>query len=97
MSQQTDHEIVQYMLDNKHATKANLKWGTGYRNVVIFHGGKYQYKEVGTVNKILMKSISPLYIEMSSTLQITIKTDDSENKKVVLKNKTKEKPIMFKS
>ena len=36
MSQQTDHEIVQYMLDNKQATKNNIKWGTGYRNVVIF-------------------------------------------------------------
>ena len=80
------------MLDNKHATKNNIKWGTGYRNVVvIFQGKKYQYKEVGDVNKILMKSISPLYIKMSSKLQITIKTDDSENKKIVLKNKTKEK------
>ena len=96
MSQQTDHEIVQYMLDNKHATKTNIKWGTGYRNVVIFQGKKYQYKEVGDVNKILMKSISPLYIKMSSTLQITIKTDDSENKNVV-KNKTKETTIMLKN
>ncbi len=97
MSQQTDHEIVQYMLDNKRATKTNIKWGTGYRNVVIFHGKKYQYKEVGDVNNILMKRISPLYIKMSSKLQITMKTDDSENKKVVLKNKTKEKTITFKS
>ena len=97
MAQQTDRDIVQYMLDNKQATKNNIKWGTGYRNVVIFQGKKYQYKEVGDVNKILMKSISPLYIKMSSKLQITIKTDDSENKKVVLKSKTKEKTIMFKS
>ena len=97
MSQQTDHEIVQYMLDNKRATKTNIKWGSGDRNVIIFQGKKYQYKEVGDVNNILMKRISPLYIKMSSKLQITMKTDDSENKKVVLKNKTKEKTITFKS
>ena len=52
MSQQTDREIVQYMLDNEHATHVNLKWGAGYRNVVIFQGKKYQYKEVGDVNKL---------------------------------------------
>ena len=91
MAQHTDREIVQYMLENKHAIKNTMKWGNGYRNVIIFQGKKYQYKEVGDVNKILMKSISPLYIEMSSKLQITIKTDDSENKKVVLKKQKKRK------
>ena len=79
MSQQTDREIVQYMLDNKHATHVNLKWGAGYRNVVIFQGKKYQYKAVGGVNKILIKSIFPLYIKMSSNVKITKKTDDEKN------------------
>ena len=80
MSQQTDHEVLQYMLDNKHATHANVKWGTGYRNIVIFQDKRYQYKEIGSVNNILLKSILPLYITMSSKVKITIKTDDSEQK-----------------
>jgi hypothetical protein len=91
MSQQTDHEVLQYMLDNKHATHANVKWGSGYRNIVIFQGKKYQYNGKGGVNKILLKSILPLYITMSSKVKITIKTDDSEKNKVVIKNKIKEK------
>ena len=91
MSQQTDHEIVKYMLDNKHATHANVKWGAGYRNIVIFQGKKYQYKEIGSVNNILMKSISPLYIEMSSKIQITIKTDDEHTSKLVKKTIIKDK------
>ena len=91
MAQQTDREIVQYMLDNKYAIKNNIKWGTGYRNVVIFQGKKYQYKEAGDVNKILMKSISPLYITMSSKLQITIKTDDENKSKLVKKTSIKYK------
>jgi outer membrane lipoprotein SlyB len=36
-----------------------------------------------------MKRISPLYIEMSSTLQITIKTDDGNKSKLVKKNNYK--------
>ena len=78
MSQQTDHEVLQYMLDNNHAINANVKWGNGYRNIVIFQGKNYQYNGKGGVNKTLFKSILPLYITMSSKVKITIKTDDSE-------------------
>ena len=78
MSQQTDHEVLQYMLDNKHATHANVKWGSGYRNIVTFQCKKYQYNGKGGVSKIVLKSISPLYITMSSKVKITIKTEDSE-------------------
>ena len=91
MSQQTDHEVLQYMLDNKHATHANVKCGNGYRNIGIFQSKNYQYNGKGGVNKILLKSILPLYITMSSKVKITIKTDDSEKNKVVIKNKVKEK------
>ena len=77
MSQQTDHEVLQYMLDNKHATHANVKRGSGYRNIVIFQGKKYQSNGKGGVNQILLKSILPLYITMSSKVKITIKIDDS--------------------
>ena len=93
MLQPTDREVLQYMLDNKHATNNNVEWGNGYRNVVIFQGKKYQYKEVGTVNKILMKSISPLYIEMSSKVKITIKTDDENMGKLVKEKIIKDKKI----
>ena len=58
--------MLQYLLDAGEAQyPVEVKWGKGYRNVVIFKGKKYQYKGTGKVNKRLFKSIFPLYISMS--------------------------------
>ena len=70
MTHPTDREVLQFLLDAGEASKANIKWGSGTRNVIIFQGKKYQYKGTGNVNKILMKSILPLYINMSSKVQV---------------------------
>jgi hypothetical protein len=96
MSQQMgDREIIQYMLDNKYATKENVKWGTGYRNIVVFNGKKHQYKEIGSVNKILMKSIYPLYIEMSTKVQIPMKKEAESKSKLVKQTIIKEKKTIL--
>ena len=70
MTHPTDRDVLQFVLDAGEASQANVKWGSGHRNVVIFKGKKYQYKGTGSVNKILLKSILPLYISMSSKVLI---------------------------
>ena len=81
MTHPTDRDVLQLFLDAGEASQANVKWGSGHRNVVIFKGKKYQYKGTGSVNKILMKSISPLYISTSSKFLIKNK------KELIIKNK----------
>ena len=73
MTNPTDREVLQLLLDAGEASQANVMWGNSCnRNVIIFRGKKYQYNSTGDVNKISMKSISPLYRRMSlrSTLVI---------------------------
>ena len=66
MTNPTGEEILQYLLDAGEASQAKVQWGkSGYRNVVIFQGKKYLYKGTGKINKRLLKSILPLYINMS--------------------------------
>ena len=65
MTHPTDREVLQFSLDSGSLSQANIKWGKGYRNVVIFQGKKYQYNGTDNVNKILMNNILPLYISMS--------------------------------
>ena len=42
-----------------------------------------------------MKHISPLYIEMSSKVKITIETDNLEKNKVAIKNKIKDQKQLY--
>ena len=45
MTNPTGEEILQYLLDAGEAQyPVEVKWGKGYRNVVIFQGKKYLYK-----------------------------------------------------
>ena len=32
------------LLDNDYAKQVKVKWGKGYRNVIVINGKKYQYK-----------------------------------------------------
>ena len=80
MTQPTDQEVLQYMLDSGEAISAYVNWGNGFRDIIVFQDKKYQYNGKGSVNKILLKSILPLYITMSSKVKITIKTGDSEKR-----------------
>ena len=96
MTNPTGEEILQYLLEAGEASQAKVQWGkSGYRNVVIFQGKKYQYKGSGKINKRLLKSILPLYISMppkvqnkntkNSTNSSTKKDDD--DKKATAANK----------
>jgi hypothetical protein len=83
MTNPTDREVLQFLLDSGEAKQANVKWGnSGYRNVIIFQGKKYQYKGTGNVNIILIKSILPLYISMSAKVKNTNKKDDEKENAV---------------
>jgi len=56
---------LDYLLDNGAAEHVKVKWGKGYRWVVIIGGKKYTYKGGHDINKNLKKKIVPLYISMS--------------------------------
>lgn len=70
---------LKYLLDRGYADQVKVKWGKGYRNVIIIGGKKYLYKGGDEFNKNLKKKIVSLYINMSDkTLdQKTKKSDNS--------------------
>ena len=57
---------LNYLLQNDATKQEHVKWGNGYRNVVIIEGNKYQYKGGDTFNKNLENKIVSLYISMSN-------------------------------
>ena len=61
----TPEQVLKSLLDAGEVSQVNVKWGKGYRDVIIVGSKKYQYKKGGTVNKILRNKIIPLYISMS--------------------------------
>ena len=61
----TPEQVLQSLLDAGEVSQANVKWGKGYRDVIIVKGSKYPYKAGGPINKIIRKKIIPLYIHMS--------------------------------
>ena len=71
----TPEQVLKSLLDAGEVSQANVKWGKGYRDVIIVGSKKYQYKKGGTVNKILRNKIIPLYISMS---------DKSLNNKLII-------------
>ena len=62
MTNPTGEEILQYLLDAGEAQyPVEVKWGKGYRNVVIFQGKKYQYNGKILFNNLLLILPLPLY------------------------------------
>ena len=57
--------MLQYLLDAGEAETVNVKWGKGFRNVIVISGKKYPYKVHGEINKRLSEKVSSLYIDMS--------------------------------
>ena len=60
---------LDYLLENEAAEHVKVRWGKGYRWVVIIGGKKYLYKGGHDINKNLKKKIVQLYISMSSKVQ----------------------------
>ena len=50
----TTQQKLDYLISQKVVELQNIKWGSGFRNVVIIGGKTYQYKE-GNINKSLEK------------------------------------------
>ena len=72
------HQKLDYLISQKVVEHQNIKWGSGFRNVVIIDGLKYQYKKGSIINNRLEKNINPLYISMSKSL------NKKENKTILL-------------
>ena len=68
---------LNYLLDNGATEQVNVKWGKGYRNVIVIGGKKYLYKGGDEFNKNLKKKITSLYISMSD--------NSSKEKKKIIK------------
>ena len=50
----TTQQKLDYLISQKVVEHQNIKWGSGFRKVVIIGGKTYQYKE-GNINKTLEK------------------------------------------
>jgi hypothetical protein len=62
----TTHDKLQALIRAGHATDENIKWGRGYRRVIILGGKKYQYNG-NTISRILKNKIYSMYIDMPAT------------------------------
>lgn len=72
----TTQQKLDYPISQKVVEHQNIKWGSGFRNVVIIDGLKYQYKKGSIINHRLEKNINPLYISMSKSLNKKRKQND---------------------
>ena len=59
----TTQQKLDYLISQKVVELQNIKWGSGFRDVVIIDGLKYQYKKGSIINNRLEKIISLLYID----------------------------------
>ena len=60
ISNMAEHNItdaLNYLLGNEAIKQEKVKWGKGFRNVMIIGGKKYQYREGGNINNNLEKKI----------------------------------------
>ena len=58
----TAQQQLDYLISQKVVELQNIKWGSGFRDVVIIGVKTYQYKK-GSINKTLETIISSLYID----------------------------------
>ena len=65
----TTQQQLDYLISQNLAEYKEIKWGSGFRNVVIIEGKKYQYKGGSNINNGLQKNINPLYIELMKPLK----------------------------
>ena len=60
----TTQQKLDYLISQKVAEHQNIKWGSGFRDVIKIGVKTYQYNKKGSINKTLEKIISSLYIDM---------------------------------
>ena len=51
----TTQQKLDYLISQKVVELQNIKWGSGFRDVVITGVKKYQYNKKGSINKTLEK------------------------------------------
>ncbi len=78
-------EQIKTLLDKNIIKYDKVKWGSGYRTVLLINGKKYQYTMNKNISKILQNKINQLYIQYNmSSNQIVIEDlvgDDGEDNK----------------
>ena len=62
----TTHEKLKELEQAGHAQRDKVRWGRGYRDVIILGGKKYQYNG-NTISRILKNRIYSMYIDMPAT------------------------------
>ena len=72
----TTQQKLDYLISQKVAEHQNIKWGSGFRDVIKIGVKTYQYKKEGIINNRLEKNIIPLYISMSKSLNKKRKQND---------------------
>ena len=55
MAATTTQQKLDYLISQKVVEHQNIKWGSGFRKVVIIGGKTYQYKEGSIINNRLEK------------------------------------------
>ena len=75
----TTQQKLDYLISQKVAEHQNIKWGSGFRDVIKIGVKTYQYNKKGSINKTLEKIISSLYIDTmpKSSKEKTKKTTDN--------------------
>ena len=63
----TTQQKLDYLISHKVAEHQNIKWGSGFRDVIKIGVKTYQYKKEGIINNRLEKNVIPLYISMSKS------------------------------
>ena len=51
----TTQQKLDYLISQKVVELQNIKWGSGFRDVVIIGVKKFQYNKKGNINKTLEK------------------------------------------
>ena len=72
----TTQQKLDYLISQKVVEHQNIKWGSGFRDVIKIGVKTYQYKKEGIINNRLEKNISSLYISMSKSLNKKRKQND---------------------
>ena len=94
----TTQQKLDYLISQKVVELQNIKWGSGFRDVIKIGVKTYQYNKKGSINNGLQKMIPSLYIDSmpKSSKEKTKNYDDEAQQKVRTIQRTLRNQITFK-
>ena len=63
----TTPEKLRALIRSGHAQRDTVRWGRGYRDVIMLGGKKYQYEEGTAISRTLKSNKYSMYIDMPAT------------------------------